>query len=357
MSPKIHAEFWTDPELDNIGPELRLTLLWMISNPMTDFTGLFQLTPRRFVFETGLEAQWLEEALQTLPKMFVIEGQFVWLRTFIKHQYGTGEQLRKNNIAKSVRNQVRRMPQTIIQEAIWTEYPELLNLPEGVGKGLVSPSKPFQALPSSMDSGVSTQSHTPSDTKPFGGLPKPSEGQINRNINSIRNREEGKGTGEGDHYPEVEQGPGGFKPRYDLAGEALDFLNKKTGANFLKNTAVLHEMALRLHEVNFDLAGVQKMIERQVAMWRWDAKMQTWLRPQTLFESVKFHNYYGQRDMALDTQGLEEQRAALVERIDSSRANAQSVYHSPEATDIEKAELKKWRAELGEVQKQLASGK
>ena len=154
-------------------------------------------------------------------------------------------------------------------------------------------------------------------------------------------------------YP-VEGVEGEIPPKlpYAQAQEALEFLNSESGATFLPTHATLYEAALRLHEVNRDLDGVKKMIARQVALWSRSPKMRHFLRPATLFDSRKFHDYYGQREMPVESRGEldgPDRRKQLQEAIDKSPANRESVYHRADCGEQEKEQLKKWRADLARL--------
>lgn len=356
MSPKIHAEFWTDPELDNAEPEVRLVLLWMITNPMTDITGTFELNPRRFKFETNLEPQWLQNTLDAVPRMFVRCGSWVWLRTFIKHQFGQGEKLARNKMGSAVARAALDLP-VPLREAVWGEYPELKGL-ASPSKGSPSPSKGL-ASPSELPLSSHSEAHAIPIQSPPDGV------RTETGIGTSTGTESGEGTGEGARAPGL-GGNGALveswveKPavgmRFDLAKECLDFLNEKTGSQFQPVRAVLEEIALRLIEVNGDVAGVKAMIARQAAVWAPPSKMARFLRPQTLFECQKFHGYFGQRgDVAAVDSGETEARVKkLRELIEKSPANSESAWHSSEATEPEKLELKKWRKELGQIKKPAA---
>jgi uncharacterized phage protein (TIGR02220 family) len=92
----------------------------------------------------------------------------------------------------------------------------------------------------------------------------------------------------------------------ELAKSVLAHLNSTAGRNFRETDENLDLIACRLEEVELDTAGVEKMIERQVAKWKGDEKMEEYLRPQTLFNKSKFSSYYDMRD--LPVQGKSEQR-------------------------------------------------
>jgi hypothetical protein len=60
-----------------------------------------------------------------------------------------------------------------------------------------------------------------------------------------------------------------------------------------------------------DVAGVLKMIDRQVAKWK-GTEMEQYLRPSTLFRASKFNEYYAAKDLPLQTNGARPK--AMVER-------------------------------------------
>jgi hypothetical protein len=83
---------------------------------------------------------------------------------------------------------------------------------------------------------------------------------------------------------------------YELARGLVGTLNDLTGSQFDPPIQELDVIVGRVLEVNRDFAGVEKMVRRQVALWKDDAKARHWLKPGTLF-GPNFHDYYGQREM------------------------------------------------------------
>jgi uncharacterized phage protein (TIGR02220 family) len=356
MSPKIHAEFWTDPDLEDRPPEMKLTVAWLMTNPHINMAGVTQLSHKRFTFETGLPSSWLDDALRELAKMFVRHGDKVLVRNFIRHQFGSGPKLATNNIGRALVKLIPNLPAPF-QETIYGLHPELKPL-----------ASPYEALPSPLNplqNGANGGGHPSlfdaNSVPETEALQSPSKGKGTGTGTGIRTSI-GTGTANGEVETAAQRAEPEEEPRvpfrWDLANEMLLFLNKKTGAEILSNRATLTEIVMRLHEVRYDVPGVQKMIVRQVALWGDDAKMRNWLKPSTLFESKKFHEYYGQRDLSADVKNagdLRAQRTRLVELIEKSPANRESVYHSKEATEEQKAQLKKLRGELAEIDRQLSA--
>lgn len=83
----------------------------------------------------------------------------------------------------------------------------------------------------------------------------------------------------------------------------LDYLNARThregSSAFRAVDSTLKQIIARLREVNWDITGVRKMIDRQVALWHPKAEMREYLRPSTLFRPSKFNEYYDNREMPI----------------------------------------------------------
>lgn len=84
--------------------------------------------------------------------------------------------------------------------------------------------------------------------------------------------------------------------RFTNARIALHWLNEKAGRHFREVGHHLQIIAQRLSEIEDDIEGVKIMLNRQIAMWRNDSKMDGYLTPQTLFAKSNFHKYYDTRD-------------------------------------------------------------
>ena len=126
-----------------------------------------------------------------------------------------------------------------------------------------------------------------------------------------------------------------------LAKQLIEVLNEATGAKFDLPLNELDAVVACLLETRGDVAGIEKMIRRQAALWKHDPKARHWLKPGTLF-GANFHDYYGQRD--LPVAGAD--RKTLEERIAKNPANRESVYHRPDATEVEKQQLRDDRSAL-----------
>lgn len=83
----------------------------------------------------------------------------------------------------------------------------------------------------------------------------------------------------------------------DQAREVLRYLNAKSGRNFREIDVNLKLIHARLAEVSGDIDGIKKMIDRKCEQWKGDPKMDEYLRPDTLFNKIKFQSYYDLREV------------------------------------------------------------
>ena len=111
--------------------------------------------------------------------------------------------------------------------------------------------------------------------------------------------------------------------RFDLAQGVVGLLNGLTGAQFRGTHGELTLIAQCLARVGQDVAGVERMVRRQVALWQGDPKTAAWLRPGTLFDDLKFDGYYAQRDLALTgdkKNAPNKTRPELIEELTQARS-------------------------------------
>lgn len=75
--------------------------------------------------------------------------------------------------------------------------------------------------------------------------------------------------------------------------EVLTYLNQKAGTSYRPAQGSLKHISARLKE-GATVEECCKVIDIKVQEWKNDPKMSKYLRPQTLFNSEKFHSYNGQ---------------------------------------------------------------
>lgn len=142
MKPMIDPAFWSDADVEQCGPACKLAALWLITNSQTTVIGVCRASSARFTFETGLDAAILSETVEAMPRTFRRFSDAIFVRTYIRRQFGTGEKLVKNNFFVTLRSAFEAVRDQKLSSAILSEYPEFGESPKGFSRasqGLIKP--------------------------------------------------------------------------------------------------------------------------------------------------------------------------------------------------------------------------
>lgn len=358
LSTKLLSSFWSDDDVGRLDPHQKLAIVWVLTNKDMTNIGYLKVQERQFRFDTDLDVNILQGALKGLKRSFCFEdrsgGLGVLSLNFIKYQWGEGVFESKSLMIGNLVGLARALSEAM-REALVERYKGLdraLSMSGSEARGIEGAYKVLEG-PSTVQNSTVKNSSSEGGS---GGAEENSKSQIS-NLKSEAEKT-GKNSAEkmaaaGTAVPRgtMVHGPGG-NGAVGMAEEVLRFLNEKTGQLFPATPAIIREIGLRLGDVGNDVAGVRRMIEAKVAAWSGDPKMAQYLRPDTLFRAEKFPIYWGQREMAFSPGNVEERKKGLRERIERSPANTRSVFHSKEAPVQERENLKKWRAELAELERQ-----
>lgn len=124
MKPLLDQAFWSDPDIEQSPSEVKLAALWLITNPQTNLIGVCGASSGRFTFETGLNSEALERALKGLPRAFVRVGSVVFVKNYIRHQFGSGDKLKRNNFFVALKSLFLGIKDERLRMLFVTEYPE-----------------------------------------------------------------------------------------------------------------------------------------------------------------------------------------------------------------------------------------
>ncbi len=85
---EIDTGYWSDPFIEPLCSNAKLLYLYLWTNPHCNAAGLYEITPSRIAYETGLPHDSLAALLQSLaPKVtWYQEYNLIWVRNFIKRQ-------------------------------------------------------------------------------------------------------------------------------------------------------------------------------------------------------------------------------------------------------------------------------
>ena len=103
----INTSFWDDEYIMDLSAKDKLLFLYLLTSPLNNISGMYEIHLRRIIFDTGLQKQEILKALKGFErnkKVFFVDDKFIVIANFIKHQ-------KLNvNIQKGIVNCVNSLP-------------------------------------------------------------------------------------------------------------------------------------------------------------------------------------------------------------------------------------------------------
>jgi len=107
----VNTKFWDDPFVAKLEPDFKYLFLYLLTNPLTNVSGIYELPERRIAFDTGLSPEKITEGFEvfkSFDKVFY-EKEYVVLVNFLKNQK------LNNNMKASVEKMLPELPDSIIK--------------------------------------------------------------------------------------------------------------------------------------------------------------------------------------------------------------------------------------------------
>jgi len=93
----INTKFWDDNYVVDLDPSEKLLFIYFLTNPLTNLSGIYEISFKRISFDTGFDKEMIEKMLARFSKdfkIFYIDG-YVYIRNFTKNQKFRGAKLEK----------------------------------------------------------------------------------------------------------------------------------------------------------------------------------------------------------------------------------------------------------------------
>lgn len=120
------TEKWDDKWFRSLTPGSKLLFIFMLDK--CDLAGFYEIDPDDIEFRTGLPSEKVLGAIQGLDRGLIINGDWVWIKNFLKHQ--------KNDSLNPENNAHKHIIRLIAQKIeMFPDIPKIL----GANKGLFSP--------------------------------------------------------------------------------------------------------------------------------------------------------------------------------------------------------------------------
>lgn len=84
----IKDSFWTDSYVENLDPIEKLLFIYLLTNPLCNIAGIYQIQPKRIAFEIGIEREMVEKLLGRFQKdgKILRHNEWILIVNHAKHQ-------------------------------------------------------------------------------------------------------------------------------------------------------------------------------------------------------------------------------------------------------------------------------
>lgn len=108
----IDTSFWDDEWITELDPSEKLLYIYLLTNPLTNISGIYKLTRRRICFDTGFNettVNYIFQKFESAKKVFRC-GEYVILKSWCKHQ--TWE--KSGNVRQGIMNCLEEVPTDVL---------------------------------------------------------------------------------------------------------------------------------------------------------------------------------------------------------------------------------------------------
>lgn len=124
----VNTRFWDDPFVENLNPTEKLLFLYLLTNPLTNLLGIYEITLKRICYDTGLKLETVQNGFESFAKgkkAYYTKDNYVILPNWLKNQ-----KLNKN-MKVAVAKEFNLLPKNIKDSILTNGSERLTNDSEG----------------------------------------------------------------------------------------------------------------------------------------------------------------------------------------------------------------------------------
>lgn len=124
----VNTRFWDDPFVENLNPTEKLLFLYLLTNPLTNLLGVYEITLKRICYDTGLTKETVSKGFESFgkhKKAFLTVDNYVILPNWLKNQN------LNSNMKIAVAREFAKLPKHIKDSILTNDSEGLGNDSEG----------------------------------------------------------------------------------------------------------------------------------------------------------------------------------------------------------------------------------
>ena len=106
----VKDSFWTDAYVEELDPTEKLVFLYLLTNPLNNIAGIYEIRPKRIAYETGFDKDMVEKLLQRLEsdKKILRKDDWLLIVNHAKHQ-----SYKNPNVSKGIQRILDELPDKV----------------------------------------------------------------------------------------------------------------------------------------------------------------------------------------------------------------------------------------------------
>jgi uncharacterized phage protein (TIGR02220 family) len=282
---KISPQIWTSEmgrKIKNLGLEARVISFYLSSNPSAHMTGVYYIPIVLIAHEAGLSVEKATIALDGLCQIgyctYDYENEYVWVHDMGINQVCATQLKSNDNRVSAINPHYALLPELSFLQNFYNKYARLFLLKNchDFITPLQAPSDTLRSNEKENDKEIENENKNEKKTI-LSGVP---DVEDEEQISSIKKPDE------------KTKERINTTLQFEQAKEVLQFLNKKTKRNYRFEESNLKLIVARLRS-GADVDDCRAVIVRKYNDWN-GTDMAKYLRPATLFNSIKFEQYLGE---------------------------------------------------------------
>ena len=106
----VDTKFWDDDKVQSFDSETKLVFIYLLTNALSEICGIYEISIKRIVFDTGLYQEAVQRALDTLYQTgrAMYSDGYIYLRNFAKHQ------VVNDSVKKGIERGLEAIPKAVL---------------------------------------------------------------------------------------------------------------------------------------------------------------------------------------------------------------------------------------------------
>ena len=267
----VDTAFWMDGKVDDFTPEDKYFMLYLLTNPFSTQLGIYEISIKQAAFQLGYTMETVISLLDRFESKYGIiiyskASNEIAIKNFLRHSIIKGGAPVRDCLVK----EIKQVKNKALIAQVFAHIKGYENLNETV-KNIIAE---YEAKNGELH--YCNEKENENDNE---------NDNDNDNENEVSSPESGNDTS-GDTLP----------PEGDAAfiSSIVSYLNEKAGTKYKASTEKTRKLIRARKAEGFKLDDFKAVIDIKCADWLKDAKMQRYLRPETLF-GTKFEGYLNER--------------------------------------------------------------